>query len=49
MIRSIISRTASRDLAEIVDYFADINIEAGERFVQEFEKKCKNLVNFPNM
>jgi toxin ParE1/3/4 len=49
MIRSIISRTASRDLAEIVDYFADINIEAGEYFVQEFEKKCKNLVNFPNM
>jgi toxin ParE1/3/4 len=49
MIRSIISRTASRDLAEIVDYFADINIEAGESFVQEFEKKCKNLVNFPNM
>jgi toxin ParE1/3/4 len=42
MSRSTISQTASRDLAEIVDYFANLNIEAGERFIQEFEKKCKN-------
>ncbi|MEH1925153.1 type II toxin-antitoxin system RelE/ParE family toxin [Nostoc sp.] len=49
MSRSTISQTASRDLVEILDYFVNINIEAGERFIQEFEKKCKNIVNFPNM
>lgn len=49
MSRSIISQTASKDLTEIVDYFANINVEAGERFIQEFEKKCKNIANFPNM
>jgi toxin ParE1/3/4 len=49
MSRSTISQTASRDLVEILDYFTNINIDAGERFIQEFEKKCKNMVNFPNM
>jgi toxin ParE1/3/4 len=49
MSRSTISQTASRDLVEIVDYFANTNIESGERFIQEFEKKCKNIVNFPSM
>ncbi|MDZ8053969.1 MAG: type II toxin-antitoxin system RelE/ParE family toxin [Aulosira sp. ZfuVER01] len=49
MSRSIISQTASKDLTEIVDYFANINVEAGESFIQEFEKKCKNIANFPNM
>ncbi|NET01994.1 MAG: type II toxin-antitoxin system RelE/ParE family toxin [Sphaerospermopsis sp. SIO1G2] len=45
----IISPEASRDLSEIIDYFAGKNIDAGENFVDEFEKKCKYLVNFPNM
>ncbi len=49
MSLATISQTASRDLAEILDYFANINIEVGERFIQEFEKKCKNIANFPNM
>jgi toxin ParE1/3/4 len=49
MSRATISQTASRDLVEILDYFANINIDAGERFIQEFEKKCKNIANFPNM
>jgi len=49
MSRSTISQTASIDLAEIIDYFASLNVEAGERFIKEFEKKCKNLVDFPNM
>jgi toxin ParE1/3/4 len=31
MSRATISQTASRDLVEILDYFANINIEAGER------------------
>jgi toxin ParE1/3/4 len=34
----IISPEANRDLSEIIDYFANRNIDAGERFVDEFEK-----------
>ena len=49
MSRYIISPEASRDLDEISDYFAGRNIQAGERFVEAFEKKCRNLVNFPNI
>ncbi|MBD2616241.1 type II toxin-antitoxin system RelE/ParE family toxin [Nostoc punctiforme FACHB-252] len=49
MKQHIISPAASLDLSEIIDYFAIRNIEAGERFVDEFEKKCKYLANFPNM
>ncbi len=49
MSRSTISQTASRDLAKIIDYFSNLNIEAGERFIREFEQKCKNLVDFPKM
>ncbi|MBD2458619.1 type II toxin-antitoxin system RelE/ParE family toxin [Nostoc sp. FACHB-87] len=49
MKQHIISPAASFDLAEIIDYFTVRNIEAGERFIDEFEKKCKYLANFPNM
>ncbi|MDJ0797060.1 MAG: type II toxin-antitoxin system RelE/ParE family toxin [Calothrix sp. MO_167.B12] len=49
MTQHIISPEASQDLSEIIDYFASRNIDAGERFVDEFEKKCKYLANFPNM
>lgn len=49
MSRYIISPEASQDLDEITDYFASRNIEAGERFVNAFEQKCRNLVKFPNM
>ncbi|HLO84121.1 MAG TPA: type II toxin-antitoxin system RelE/ParE family toxin [Nostocaceae cyanobacterium] len=43
------SPEASKDLSAIIDYFASRSVEAGERFVNEFEKKCKYLVSFPNM
>jgi len=43
----IISPSASRDLNEITDYFARLNIETGERLIAAFDKKCKNLINFP--
>ncbi|WP_293349953.1 MULTISPECIES: type II toxin-antitoxin system RelE/ParE family toxin [unclassified Microcoleus] len=49
MSRYIVSPEASRDLDEISDYFAATNIEAGEKFVGEFNRKCRNLINFPNM
>jgi toxin ParE1/3/4 len=44
----IISQPAIRDLESISAYFADVNIEAGEKFLQRFSKRCKQLVNFPN-
>ncbi len=49
MKRHLISPEASQDLSSIIDYFVSRNIDAGERFVDEFEKKCKYLANFPNM
>ncbi|BAZ23798.1 plasmid stabilization system [Kalymmatonema gypsitolerans NIES-4073] len=49
MSRYVISLQASRDLEEIIDYFASRNVEAGERFVSEFNKKCENLAKFPEM
>ena len=49
MSKYIISAEASRDLDNICDYFASHNVRAGERFVNAFEKKCRNLVSFPNM
>jgi toxin ParE1/3/4 len=49
MKQHIISPEANQDLEEIIDYFTSRNIDAGERFIDEFNKKCRNLVNFPNM
>jgi toxin ParE1/3/4 len=45
----IIAPAASRDLNAIGDYFISHDVEAGERFITEFNKKCRNLVNFPNI
>lgn len=47
MNRYIIAPSASRDLTEIIDYFARLNVETGERLIAAFEKKCQNLINFP--
>lgn len=49
MKRHIISQPAIKDLEEIIDYFSSRNLDAVERFINQFEKKCKNLANFPNM
>jgi toxin ParE1/3/4 len=49
MKQHIISPEANQDLEEIIDYFTSRNIDAGERFVDEFNKKCRYLANFPNM
>lgn len=49
MSRCVISPSASRDLNAISDYFLARNIEAGERLLREFNHKCQNLMQFPNM
>jgi toxin ParE1/3/4 len=48
MSRYVINVLASQDLNEIADYFAENNIEAGERFFQACNRKCQQLVVFPN-
>lgn len=45
----LISSEASKDLEEIINYFYNVNIQAGENFLEEFNKKCQYLANFPNM
>ncbi|MDJ0597465.1 MAG: type II toxin-antitoxin system RelE/ParE family toxin [Crocosphaera sp.] len=47
MSRYVINILASQDLNQIADYFADYNVEAGEKFFQEFNNKCQQLVLFP--
>ena len=49
MTSYIISPLASRDLDDIFDYFAEFSVDAGERFVDDFNQKCRNLVSFPNI
>ncbi|MEH2252080.1 type II toxin-antitoxin system RelE/ParE family toxin [Nostoc sp.] len=44
-----IAKEASQDLDEILDYFLVCNINAGERFLQQFNKKCQNIAQFPNI
>jgi toxin ParE1/3/4 len=44
-----IAPSATQDLKNIADYFLTRNIEAGESLFQEFNRKCQNLVNFPNI
>lgn len=45
----IISPSASRDLNQIADYFLTRNLEVGEKLFREFNKKCQNIANFPNI
>ena len=42
-----ISPTAIRDLEDIIDYFTERNVEAGDRLLNEFTKKCRYLTQFP--
>lgn len=49
MSRYIISPAASQDLDEIIDTFLQGSIEAGERFLEKFNRKCRNLIQFPQM
>jgi toxin ParE1/3/4 len=47
--RYTISQPAIRDLESISAYFADVNVEAGEKFLQGFNKRCQQLVCFPSI
>ena len=47
MKRFVITLDASRDLAEISDYFLAQSVEAGDRFVEQFDQKCQYLARFP--
>jgi toxin ParE1/3/4 len=47
--RYSIAPSASQDLDRISEYYMSRRIEAGERLFQEFNRKCQNLVQFPNM
>ena len=38
-----IALEASRDMEAIVDYFLERSVDAGERFVQDFNQKCLYL------
>ncbi len=49
MTEYIIAPAAARDLEEISTYYAVHNVEAGEKFIDEFEARCRYLVNFPNI
>ncbi len=47
MMQLVISLEANRDLSEICDYFLETSVDAGDRFVAAFEKKCQHLANYP--
>ena len=49
MSRYSISQPAIRDLESISAYFAGVNVEAGEKFLQGFNKRCQQLVSFPSI
>jgi toxin ParE1/3/4 len=48
MSRYVINVLASQDLNAIADYFAENNLEAGEKFFRAFNRKCQQLVAFPS-
>ena len=49
MIRCSIAPSAIRELDDISDYFLECDLKAGEKILQEFTRKCRNLATFPTM
>ena len=49
MNQYIISTEAIRDMEQILDYLAQNNMRAGEKFLEEFSQKCRYLAQFPLM
>lgn len=48
MSRYFINVLASNDLNAIANYFEATNVEAGESFFREFNRKCQQLISFHN-
>jgi len=44
-----ISPSARLDLNQISNYFLSRNIQVGERLFQQFNEKCQQLTQFPQM
>lgn len=49
MTQYIISPEAIQDLKQITYYLAQTNLETAEKLLNQFEKKCRFLVQFPQM
>jgi toxin ParE1/3/4 len=49
MTQYIIAPEAIQDLKEITDYLANFSLETAENFINQFEKKCHYLVQFPKI
>ena len=47
MTQYIINVRATQDLSEISEYLAGMSLERSDRFLQDFDCKCLQLVNFP--
>ncbi|MEO1375213.1 MAG: type II toxin-antitoxin system RelE/ParE family toxin [Cyanobacteria bacterium J06635_10] len=47
--RYFINILATEDLKGIANYFATNNVEAGDQFFNKFDRRCEQLINFPNM
>lgn len=45
----IIAPSASQDLNNIAEYFLKQNVQAGEKFFLKFNRKCKQLIQFPHL
>jgi toxin ParE1/3/4 len=45
----LISEEANRDLDEITDYFLSVSVDAGDKFVASFDRKCLYLTQFPRI
>jgi toxin ParE1/3/4 len=45
----LISEEANRDLDEITDYFLNVSVDAGDRFVTSFDERCLYLTQFPHI
>jgi toxin ParE1/3/4 len=47
--RYLILSPAIQDLKSISSYLGRVNVEAGEKFLQGFSKRCQQLVSFPKL
>ena len=46
-MRYIINTRATQDLSEICEYLVSISLTRSDCFLQDFDRKCLQIVNFP--